>query len=249
MAGPLWTTNSSFQASTRMFDEKYKDERDAIPAQYTVVLNEYSPKDKRRFVQFLPYTGLGQFSSKPEGEAPKFDTPNEMIPFTAVFSTYALASSVSKEAQVEDPLDIMADLPGMMAKASRNTKDVLAVSMLNFGFSAPIYDQQPLFSTIHPLNPIVTPTGVVSRIGQTFSNSLGNSQPTPETIRAGELLFSMMPDDRGKKDSRTPVTLVFHPQMSQLFEEITGTPTAPYENTRKVNIQHNKWKLFAWRDL
>ena len=251
MAGPLWVTNSPFQASTKAITEKYKDETNAVPAQYTVIMNEYTPKDRRRFVQMLPFTGLGNLIQKGEGEAPTFDSPNEMIPFTAIFSTYALAAAVSKEATLEDPLDIMSELPGMFVKSNRNTKDLLAVSQLNLGFSSLklLPDGQPLFSTAHVLNPIVTPTGVVSRIGQTFSNSLGNSQPTPESIRAGELLFETMLDDRGKKDKRTPVWLVFHPQMSQLFEEITGTPTAPYETTKKVNIQEGKWKLFAWRDL
>jgi hypothetical protein len=251
MAGALWVTNSSFQASTKLLDEKYKDELSNVPPQYSVVINEYTPKDRKRYVQMLPYTGLGNFVQKGEGEAPTFDSPNEMIPFTAIFSTYALAAAVSREATVEDPLDILGELPSMMAKSARNTKDLLAVAMLNLGFSAvkPLPDGQPLFSTAHVLNPIVTPTGVVSRIGQTFSNSLGNTQPTPESIRGGELLFETILDDRGKKEKRTPTTLVFHPQMSQLFEEITGTPTAPYENTRKVNIQYNKWKLFAWRDL
>ena len=251
MALSLWTTNAPFQAATHQLDEKYKDELNNVPPQYTVCINEYTPKDRRRYVQMLPYTGLGNFPEKGEGAAPVFDSPNEMIPFTAIFSTFALAAAVSREATVEDPLDILAELPAMMAKSSRNTKDLLAVGMLNNGFSPskPLPDGQPLFSGAHPLNPVVTPTGVVSNIGQTFSNSLGNSQPTPETIRAGELLFETMLDDRGKKDKRTPETLVFHPQMSQIFEEITGTPTAPYENTKKVNIQYNKWKLFAWRDL
>ena len=251
MALNLWTTNGPFQAATHQLDEKYKDELNNVPPQYTVCINEYTPKDRRRYVQMLPYTGLGNMPEKDEGAAPTFDSPNEMIPFTAVFSTFALAAAVSREATVEDPLDILAELPGMMAKSSRNTKDLLAVGMLNNGFSPakPLPDGQPLFSGSHPLNPVVTPTGVVSNIGQTFSNSLGNTQPTPESIRAGELLFETMLDDRGKKDKRTPEMLVFHPQQSQIFEEITGTPTAPYENTKKVNIQYNKWKLFAWRDL
>lgn len=247
----LWTTNNPFQASHLLLDEKYKDETSGVPQQYEVVINEYTPKDRKRYVQMLPYTGLSQYQAKGEGEAPVFDTPNEMIPFMAVFSTYALAAAVSREAQVEDPLDILAELPAMFAKSARNTKDQLAVAMLNLGFSPlkPLPDGQPLFSTQHPLNPIITPTGTVSRIGQTFSNSISNTQPTVESIRGMELLFETMKDDRGKKDKRTPVWLVFHPQMSQLFEEITGTPTAPHENTRKVNIQYNKWKLFAWRDL
>ena len=251
MAGPLWTTGASFQASTKLLDSKYKDELSTVPPQYDVVLNVYTPKDRKRYVQMLPYTGLGNYVQKNEGQAPTFDTPNEMIPFTAVFSTYALASAVSREAQVEDPLDIVAEIPAMMAKGSRNTKDLLAVAMPNLAFSPlkPLPDGLPLCSTIHPLNPIVTPTGVVSRIGQTFSNSIGNTQPTPESIRGMELLFATMLDDRGKKDERTPTTLLFHPNYSQLFEEITGTPTAPYENTAKKNIQHNKWKLFGWRDL
>ena len=251
MATGLYTTNNSFIASTHLLDEKYKDETDSVPAQYDVIMNTYTPKDRKRYVQMLPYTGLGNFIQKGEGEAPTFDSPNEMIPFTAVFSTYALAAAVSREATVEDPLDILTEIPSMMAKSARNTKDLLAVAMLNLGFSGLklLPDAQPLFSPAHVLNPVVTPTGVVSRIGQTFSNSLGNTQMTPESIRAGELLFETMLDDRGKKDKRTPIWIVCHPQMSQIAEEITSSPTAPYENTRKTNIQYNKWKIFAWRDL
>jgi hypothetical protein len=250
MAG-IWTTEGSFQASTKMVEKKFLDERDRIPLQYETILNTYTPEKRARFVTFLPMAGLGFFQSKDEGEAPKFDTPNEMIPFTAFFQTFALAAAITKEATLEDPVDMWGKIPRMMANSERKTKDLLAAAMINLGFRTdnPISDGQPLFSTVHPLNPIVTPTGIVARGGQYQSNSMGASQLTAETLRQGELLFALMLDDRGKKDKRTPEWLVVHPDYSQIAEEIIGTPTAAYENTKKKNVQYAKWKVFAWRDL
>ena len=178
----LVTTNTPYQAATKVLERDYLNELDLIPQQYEPIINTYTPKDRRRFIQFLPYTGLGDMAEKDEGTAPIFDSPNEMIPFYTTFSTYALGGMVTYEASIEDPLDLLAKIPRMLAQSERDTIDKLAVGMLNLGFSAakPLPDGQPLFSTAHPLDPVVTPTGVVSRSGLTYSNSLGNAQLTPE---------------------------------------------------------------------
>ena len=69
MGSPAWTTGGPFIASTHLLDEKYKDETDSVPAQYDVIMNTYTPKDRKKYVQMLPYTGLGIFTEKFEGDA------------------------------------------------------------------------------------------------------------------------------------------------------------------------------------
>ena len=245
------TTNTTIQGQTKVIEKAYLSETDKVPPQYQNIIATLSSDDRRRFVTFLPYAGLGAFQEKTEGMAPAFDSPFEMIPFTAVYNTYALAAMVSEEAELEDPIDLKGKLPRMLAKAERNTKDLQIANLLNLGFSPTMLgaDGQPLFSTVHPLGPIATPTGVVSQIGQTFSNSLGNSDLTPETLHQGELLFETMLDDRGKKDKRTTRTLAVSPNLDKIAKEVLGTPYKPYTPDNTINTEYQSQELFTWRDL
>lgn len=246
------STNTSIQAQTKQIDRTYLSETNAVPAQYKTIIPDLPVDDpRRRYIQYLPYAGLGSFQEKIEGAAPAFDAPFEMIPTQAVFNTYALAAMMTEESELEDPIGLKGKIPRMLAKSERNTKDLQIASLLNLGFSSEQVgaDGQPLFSASHPLGPIATPTGVVSQVGQTFSNTLGNSDLTPETLHQGELIFETTLDDRGKKDRRTTKWLVVPTNLEKIAKEVLGTPYKPYTPDNTVNTEYQAQELYTWRDL
>lgn len=254
MATPLMTTNTSFQKQSKVIHRDYLNERNDIPEQWRRFFNEYTPPKRGSFIQYMPIVGLGNFYQKDEGAAPVFDSPSEGLPFFTKFSTYSLAVMISKEARREDPLDLIARAPKLLAKSARDSKDKITVAMYNFAFSGGklLPDGQPLISANHLMDPQISPTGgVYSASGLTYSNSLGASQLTPEALMDGDTLMESLIDDRGKKDKRTLRKLIVpnNPVLIQIAQEIVGTPTAPYENLKKKNVQENRWEVLVNRDL
>ncbi|MGH7745838.1 MAG: Mu-like prophage major head subunit gpT family protein, partial [Candidatus Dormibacteria bacterium] len=232
------TTRTPFQAATKIIEKAYTNRTRMVPPYYMSYMNVESSDTRRSFATFLPIVELGALRYKPEGNAPTYDQPFESIPTSYLYSTYALAAQVTEEAQLEDPLNLMGKLPEMLADSETVTKDLFFNNVLNLGFYPSVVgpDMQPLFSTAHPLAPEATPTGIVSAVGQSFSNSLGATQLTPESLQQAYILFATLLSDRGLPSARTPRTLMVSPQMQKTAEEILGTPLRPYtdENTKNV---------------
>lgn len=257
MAIGIMTTATSFQKQSHVIHKDYLNERDTIPEQWREYFNEYTPPKKGRFVQFMPIYGLGRFGQKQEGTAPIFDSPREGPMFFTEFSTYALGVAITKEGYLEDPLDLFAKAPKLLSKAARETKDKICVGMYTFAFGPKtLPDGQPLISTAHPMDPIVTGFNVNGQVIQSGSgiyqsNSLGNSQLTPESLMYADMLSQSWVDDRGKKDERELVDLIIpnNPVLAQIAQEIVGTPTHPNTINRKENPQHNRWHVKVNRDL
>ena len=90
------SSNTTIQAQTKVIEKAYLSETDRVPAQYKTIIPDLTSDERRRFVTYLPYAGLSAFQEKIEGAAPAFDAPFEMIPFTAVYNTYALAATVTE---------------------------------------------------------------------------------------------------------------------------------------------------------
>lgn len=251
MAAAGITSNTSIQSQFRVTEKAYLSETNAVPPQYSVIIPDLKSDPRRRFVTWLPYAGLGSFQEKIEGQPPAFDAPFEMIPFTAVYNTYALAAYVTEEGEIEDPLDLWGKVPGMLAKSERNTQDLQASGLLNFGFNPAVYgaDQLPLCAVNHPLGPVAVAGTIYSNVGQTFSNFLGNIDLTPESLHQAEILFETMLDDRGKKDRRTTEWLVVPVNLDKIAKEVLGTPYKPYSADNTINTEYQAQKQYTWRDL
>lgn len=242
-------TRTSTQAAGKVLEKAFTNRAQKVPPLYTKYFNIISTDPKRSFATFLPIAELGTLRFKSEGAAPTYDQPFELIPYTLNYFTYALACIVSEEAQLEDPINLMGKLPAMLADSEQQTKDLTFWNVLNLGYNANVLgsDGQPLFSTAHPLAPISTPTGVVSAIGQTFSNSLGATQLTPEALQQAYILFETLLSDRGLPARRTPVWLLVGPQLAKSAEEILGSPYTPYNNQNTKNVLEETVKLMVVR--
>ncbi len=245
----ILNTRSSVQAATKILERAYTNRAVKVPPLYPKFFNIISTDPKRSFATFLPFAELGTLRFKPEGAAPTYDQPFELIPSTFNYFTFSLAAAITEEAQLEDPIGFMGKLPEMLSDAEQQTKDLTFWNALNLGFSPNVLlaDGQPLFSTVHPLAPRATPTGVVSMIGQYISNSLGPTQLTPESLQQAYILFETLLSDRGLPARRTPMWLLCGPQLAKTAEEILGSPYAPGGNTNTVNVIKDTVKLMVVR--
>lgn len=245
------SSRTSTQAQTKVLEGTYQNKTREYPPLYESFFNVVTTNSKRSFATWLPVAGLGPLQFKGEGQAPEYDQPYELIPYTANFFTYALAVKATEEADTEDPENYVGKVPGELAMSCSETKDLIYWNTVNLGFDPRVLgsDGQPLFSASHPLGPISTPTGVVSSIGSNFSNTLGSTALTPESLQQARIIFKTMWSDRGMPDRRTPVTLMVPETMEKIAEEINGSPLAPFSTDNRKNVLQGKVTVMANRFL
>lgn len=243
------STRSSANSQLKAMEFAYTNTATTIPKQWPRLFSTVDFDPKRSVATIMPVAPLGLMRGVTEGAAFPTDNPQELIPQTFTFSTYGLATFVTREAQREDPLGFMGMLPEFLANSERYTQDVTIWNTINLGFSAlvPGSDGLPLFNTAHPLGPISTPTGTGSLTGLTFSNSLGTAPLTPESYRQAEILFETLLDDRANPDRRTPKFLVCGPQMVKTAQEVVGARLAPYTNQNQPNTAADQAEVMGVR--
>jgi len=245
----ITSTRTSYNAQTKAMELAFINASTTIPKQYPKIFNEWTTDPKRSIATVEPIAELGLLRGRTEGGAFAVDNPVELIPVSFTYSTYGLTSYVTEEAQLEDPLNLMAMLPQMLANSERYTQDITIWNTFNFSFSSlvPGSDGLPLCSSAHPLGPIVTSTGVSSLTGLTFSNYLSTAPLTPESFRQAEILFETLLTDRGLPDRRTPKYLVCGPQLAKTAQEVLGARLAPYTNQNQPNTAADQAEIMVVR--
>ena len=245
----ILNTRTSFQAATKIMERAFTNRASKVPPLYEKFFNIIKTDPKRSFATFMPFAELGTLRYKPEGAAPIYDQPFELIPTTFNYFTFSLAAAITEEAQTEDAIGFMGKLPEMMADSEQVTKDLTFWNTLNLGYSPTALgsDGLPLFSTLHPLAARATPLGIQSMIGLYQSNSLGALQLTPEALQQAYILFETMLSDRGLPRRRTPIYLLCGPQLAKVAEEILGTPNSVYSNQNTINVVRDTVTLMVIR--
>lgn len=245
-------TRTSTQAQTKvLYASFYNEIKGGPPPIYQEIVNVITPEAKRSVLTALPLAGLGTTEFKGEGQAPAYDQPYELIPISATFFTQALAVKATEEAEEDDISGLVAEIPSQLAKSSRVSKDLMINQLFNLGFNPNVVysDGQPLFSTVHPLGPVSTPTGITSSITQTFSNSLGATALTPESLQQAYVLMATLVTDRGLPDQRTAVRLMVAPGMVKVAQEIVGSAKAPFTADNQINVLEGTVKVLGNRYL
>lgn len=244
-------TRTSWIAQTRVLQKIVSHRAVEAPPLYPKVYQEIGNDPNRTFMDIGAYAELGTYVQKDEGQAPVYDQPYEIIPAHFEFNTYSLAARVTREAQDEDPLDLMGKLAPMLADSERVTKDLIYWNTINLGFDPiqTLYDGQPLFSANHLLSPVPGDAGPISKIGQTYSNYIGAVEITPDSVRLGELLFENMLSDRALPASRTALYLMCHPNKAKIAQEVTGSPYVPGTDENTINTEYQVVKILANRYL
>ena len=236
----LLVTRDQFYAQTKVQQAIVSNRAMEEPPFYPNIFTEVENDPKRTFMDIGAYAEIGLLQPKTEGAVPASDQPFELIPSHFEFATFGIMTSITLESQYEDPMDLMGKIAPMMADSERVTKDVYYMSTINQGYNPVVTmsDGQPLFSQNHLLAPVDSGVGPISAIGQTYSNSVGPTQLTPESLRAAELLFALMRSDRGLPQTRLQMYLMVHPNMDKVAKEVTGSPNAPFSTDNRVNTEH-----------
>lgn len=243
------STRTSANAQLKAMEFAFINASTVIPKQYPKLFNEFTTDPRRSVATIEPIAELGLFRGRTEGGGFKTDNPVELIPITFTYSTYGLSSYVTEEGQLEDPLNLMGMLPRMLSNSERYTQDITIWNTVNFAGSTlvPGSDGLPLASTVHPLGPIVTSTGVTSLTGLTFSNYLPNAPLTPESFRQAEILLETLQTDKGMPDRRTGKFLVCGPQMAKTAQEVLGARLAPYTSQNQPNTANDQAEILSVR--
>lgn len=241
----LITTRTGINTQNKVLEQAFVDRSNEIPPDYVRFFNVVKPDPTRSFMTWQPWAPTGSLRFKPEGQGPSYDQPFELIPYSVHFFTFAIAVTATREARLEDPAGIVAQIPYMLAESEQFSKDLVFMSTFNLGFASNVLysDGQPLFSANHPLAPQSTPNGITSAIGMNFSNYMGYTPLTPETHNQARLLMETLLDDRGFPDRRDQVYLLVHPQQIKIAEEIVGSPQAPYTANNATNTEYRQTKV------
>jgi hypothetical protein len=250
----LYGTRSSYYAQNHALTEIVSEMHDKTPAQYPEVFVEVDNDPERSFMEVGEVAELGVLHRRNEFENPRKDAPYELIPAHFSFFTYSLEVEYSEEAQTEDPMHMMGDSAEMFAFSEQNTKDRLYSGTLNQAWnpSFPVPDGQPLISSYHILDPVPGDTGPVSARNQApFSNSLGNTSLSADSMNAAITILQNMLSARGLAISRDAVKLTVpaNAAMMQIAREILGSPDKPTTSDRAINPEYEALRPYAYRYL
>jgi phage major head subunit gpT-like protein len=184
----------------------------------------------RAYEEDLSWAGFEPFQNYGELEDIELRGANEGYLTKYVHRKWGLGYQLSQEL-VDDNLysGVIDQFPAMLARAARATKETVAASLFNLGFSAmPGGDGQNLFATAHPFAGAAGGTGA-----NTFSTSRSLSHSAlKEAItalkrtRADDNIFSPF----------TPSILLVPDQLEHRALEILGTDKVPYSADNTTNV-------------
>jgi len=184
----------------------------------------------RAYEEDLSWSGFEQFQNYNELEDIELRDANEGYTTKYVHRKWGLGYQLSQEL-VDDNLysGVIDQFPQMLARAARATKETVAASLFNLGFTAsPGGDGQNLFSTVHPYAGIGGGTGAnMFGTARALSHSaLKEAITALKRTRADDNIFS--PFSAG--------TLLVPDQLEHRAREILGTDKVPYSADNTTNV-------------
>ena len=190
------------------------------------------------FVLAYGTVGLGLASRKPEATPPMFDEPSMGRPFMLVFPTYALAVSISLEAQEDDKDNVLVPtITRELRIAMEETMEEDAVAQFNDGFDLQGWepDGVPLFSQYHPILRDTLGYG---------SPYWSNRHPTDAAL-SQSALDSVMTDLSSQRNDTgrwlrpmEGMTLEVAPALAPYAYTLLGTARALGNNNNDINIHY-----------
>lgn len=183
------------------------------PSQWSDIFETYDSDKAVEIEVEMKMLGLAQI--RPEGSPTATDTMGQRIVTNYVHKYVALSFSITRQAIMDNlyktkfPLMVRA-----LKKSMAQTKEVLAASILNNGFSAsfPIGDGQALYSTAHPID------------GNTVANTPSVSTDLNEaSLEAAIISIQQFKDQAGLIVQTKPEKLVVPPQGQFVAERLLGS--------------------------
>lgn len=225
-------TRTYFQAATKLVKNIYSNSSPLKPNRWPEFFNAFDIDMDRSFWQAMSLVGFGTLALKTEGQAATLDASKEGFLTMYPFFSYALRYIVTKEMMREDAKRIIPKLPGLLRYSKDQTIEFLVWNVLNLAFldkasgGYNVADGHSLCFDAH------TCAGAP---GITYSNTLGFSALTVETLNQVFSLMANMPDDRGLTTSRMPVDINYPIGLHQDVVEVLGSFYYPDSNENRVN--------------
>lgn len=193
---------------------------------------------ERSFEEETKLSGFQAAPVKNEGAAIAYDNAQEAWTARYVHETIAQGFSITEEA-IEDNLydSLSARYTKALARSMAYTKQVKAASVLNNGFTnaAPYLggDNQPLFSTAHPLV-----------AGTTNANRPVTAVDLNETsLEAAVIQISLWTDERGLLIAAKPRKLIIPPQLQFVATRLLETSLRVGTADNDINALKNNGSI------
>lgn len=182
----------------------------------------------KAFEEDVLLDGFGAAPEKNEGSGVSYETASEVWTARYDHKTYALAFSLTEEAEEDNLYGSLARrYVKALARSMAHTKDITAANILNNGFDSDYTfgDGQELLATTHP-----------TTAGGTQSNELATAADLSETSLEQLLInISTAKDDRGVPAAMTGTTLVIPPQLVFIAERLLKSSLRPDTANNDVN--------------
>ena len=223
----------------KVFDRAYNE----TPELWQTMFN--LQKSERQYEEQYTWGGFEPFQAYNELEDIQLRNAKPGYTVRYVHRKWGLGYQLSQEL-VDDNLysGVIEAFPSHLARAARATKETVAATIFNLGFSVtqPGGDGKPLFATDHPLY------GAASG---TSSNTFATATPLSHTALQEALI--QLKRNKADDDIFSPVTpsiLLVPDQLGPTAREILGTPTVPYSTDRTINtLASSGLQIVEWSYL
>jgi len=191
---------------------------------------------ERSFEEETKLSGFGAAPVKNEGQAISYDNAQEAWTARYNHETIAMGFSVTEEAMEDNLYDSLSSrYTKALARAMSYTKQVKAANILNNGFNSAFKygDNQPLFSTAHPL---------VS--GGTNSNTPSTAVDLNETALENAVIqIAAWTDERGLLIAAKPKKLVIPPALMFVATRLLETSLRVGTTDNDINALKNNGSI------
>lgn len=209
-----------------------------FPMMFNVETSESAYEQDVKFAGFVP------LQEKPENTPVAYTSMIQGGDKRYIHLTYALGVRTSKELYDDDKYGIIKKAPVALARSIRYTKEIVAMNILNQGFSSNVTttDGVSLFNSQHPLlgGPAATNVGpgltnVIYATG-TFPNRPSTDIDLSVTaLQIATNQFERLVDSQGLPITIRPKMLVIPPELKFIAREILGSAGKPGTSDNDIN--------------
>lgn len=217
-------------------------QREQRAEEYPEVFNVDSSTSQ--YEQALEMAGTGPLLEKPENTPTAYTNIIQGGSYRFFHLTYSLGIRTSKELWDDEKYGLIKQGPRVLARSSRFTREVIAWSIFNQGFSNNVttFDGNPLFYNQHALLGGAAATALAPGASNVISaaGTYPNRPATDIDLSIAGLQLAMNQSNRMIDNLGFPITtkfknLIIPPELIFIAREILGSPGKPFTSDNEIN--------------
>lgn len=210
--------------------------------EYPMVFNVKS--SDAMYEQELEMAGVGPLKEKPENTPTQYTNMIQGGSYRFLHLTYSLGIRSSKELMEDDQYALIKQGPKTLARSSRFTREVVAWSVFNQGFSNNVvtFDGNPLFFNQHNLLGGSAATALGPGLGNviTAAGTYPNRPATDIDLSIAGIQLAVNQANRMVDNVGFPIIakwkhLLIPPELIFIAREILGSSGKPYTSDNEIN--------------